>query len=133
MEIELSEMLGRKVDLNTPGFLSKYFRDRVIQEAEVHIAQHDDDARMRHMLNYARKAVRFASDRTRGDLDTDEVFGLAMTRLLEVIGEAASRVGSASREQYPQIPWLSIAGNSQPSDSRLRPSRLHDFVGRCAV
>ena len=25
MEIELSEILGRKVDLNTPGFLSKYF------------------------------------------------------------------------------------------------------------
>ena len=35
MEIELSEILGRKVDLNTPGFLSKYFRDEVLSEAEV--------------------------------------------------------------------------------------------------
>jgi predicted nucleotidyltransferase len=35
MEIELSEILGRKVDLNTAGFLSKYFRDRVLAEAEV--------------------------------------------------------------------------------------------------
>lgn len=35
MEQELSEILGRKVDLNTPGFLSKYFRDKVIAEAEV--------------------------------------------------------------------------------------------------
>lgn len=35
MEIELSEMLGRKVDLNTTGFLSPYFRDRVVAEAEV--------------------------------------------------------------------------------------------------
>ena len=35
MEMELSEILGRKVDLNTPGFLSKYFRDRVLAEAEV--------------------------------------------------------------------------------------------------
>ena len=35
MEQELSEILGRKVDLNTPGFLSKYFRDEVIAEAEV--------------------------------------------------------------------------------------------------
>jgi predicted nucleotidyltransferase len=35
MERELSEILGRKVDLNTPGFLSKYFRDKVIAEAEV--------------------------------------------------------------------------------------------------
>lgn len=34
MERELSEILGRKVDLNTPGTLSKYFRDRVLVEAE---------------------------------------------------------------------------------------------------
>jgi len=35
LEEELSRLLGRKVDLNTPGFLSKYFRDEVIAEAEV--------------------------------------------------------------------------------------------------
>jgi len=35
MERELSEILGHKVDLNTPGFLSKYFRDEVIAESEV--------------------------------------------------------------------------------------------------
>ena len=34
MEAELSALLGRKVDLNTPGFLSRYFRDRVLAEAE---------------------------------------------------------------------------------------------------
>jgi len=35
MEIELSEILGRKVDLNTLGFLSDYFRDKVLVEAQV--------------------------------------------------------------------------------------------------
>jgi len=35
MEIELGSLLGRKVDLNTPGFLSEYFRDQVLAEAEV--------------------------------------------------------------------------------------------------
>lgn len=35
MQDELSELLKRKVDLNTPGFLSRYFRDRVMEEAEV--------------------------------------------------------------------------------------------------
>jgi predicted nucleotidyltransferase len=34
LEQELSELLGQKVDLNTPGFLSKYFRDQVLAEAE---------------------------------------------------------------------------------------------------
>jgi len=35
MESELSEILGCSVDLNTPKFLSRYFRDDVLSEAEV--------------------------------------------------------------------------------------------------
>lgn len=35
MEDELSELFGRKVDLNTAGFLSRYFRDEVLAEAGV--------------------------------------------------------------------------------------------------
>ena len=31
---ELSALLGRQVDLNTPRSLSKYFRDEVLREAE---------------------------------------------------------------------------------------------------
>ncbi len=35
IERELSELLGRKVDLNTPGFLGKYIREEVLKEAEI--------------------------------------------------------------------------------------------------
>jgi uncharacterized protein len=35
MQDELSAILGRTVDLNTPGFLSSYFRDRVLADVEV--------------------------------------------------------------------------------------------------
>lgn len=38
MEIELSEMLGKKVDLRTAGDLSKYFRDEVVRTAQVQYA-----------------------------------------------------------------------------------------------
>jgi predicted nucleotidyltransferase len=38
MEIELGEMLGRKVDLRTPRDLSRYFRDEVVRTAEVQYA-----------------------------------------------------------------------------------------------
>jgi predicted nucleotidyltransferase len=34
LQAELTELLGRPVDLNTPRFLSPYFRSRVLQEAE---------------------------------------------------------------------------------------------------
>jgi hypothetical protein len=35
MELELGALLGRKVDLRTPGELSRYFRDEVLASAEV--------------------------------------------------------------------------------------------------
>jgi predicted nucleotidyltransferase len=34
MELDLSDLLGRKVDLNTLQCLSRYFRDEVVAEAE---------------------------------------------------------------------------------------------------
>jgi predicted nucleotidyltransferase len=39
IEIKLGNLLGRKVDLNTPGCLSPYFRDEVLKEAEVQCEQ----------------------------------------------------------------------------------------------
>lgn len=36
IEKELSDLIGRKVDLNTPGFLSKYFRNEILAEAQDH-------------------------------------------------------------------------------------------------
>ncbi len=39
MQEELSSLLGQKVDLNTPGFISGYFRDDVLAEAEVQYAR----------------------------------------------------------------------------------------------
>jgi hypothetical protein len=35
MQDALSQMLGRRVDLTTPGSLSKYFREEVLASAEV--------------------------------------------------------------------------------------------------
>ncbi len=39
MALELSGILGRPVDLNTPNMLSRYFRDEVLAHAEVQCAQ----------------------------------------------------------------------------------------------
>ena len=39
MQDELSKMLGRSVDLNTPQCLSKYYREEILKEAEdLHVA-----------------------------------------------------------------------------------------------
>ena len=39
LENELSDILGRKVDLRTPGDLSRYFRQEVLESAEVEYAK----------------------------------------------------------------------------------------------
>jgi len=38
LEIELSEILGRRADLRTPQDLSRYFREQVLASAEVQYA-----------------------------------------------------------------------------------------------
>jgi len=35
VELKLSELIGQQVDLNTPGFLNRAFRDDVLAEVEV--------------------------------------------------------------------------------------------------
>lgn len=46
----------------------------------------------------------------RGDLDTDRKLNLALVRLVEIIGEAATRVRPEVRNRHPGIPWLDIIG-----------------------
>lgn len=69
---------------------------------------HEDDVRLRHMLDYAREAVGFSQGRDRADLDSDRLFNLAMTRLVEVIGESAAQLSEATYQAHPDIPWPQI-------------------------
>lgn len=63
---------------------------------------------LRHMLSHAEEAVTLAHGRARADLDSDRMLNLALTRLLEIIGEAAGRVPKQHCEQHPEIPWPQI-------------------------
>jgi len=67
-----------------------------------------DLIRLRHMLDSAREATGLIKDKSRQDLDADRVLSLALVRLLEIVGEAASRVTTPTRLQYPDIPWAQI-------------------------
>jgi len=73
------------------------------------MSKHDDSVRLRHMLDAARRAVEFVKGRTRAELDTDEQLTLALTRLLEVIGEAAKHVSEETQRAHPEIPWKETA------------------------
>jgi len=72
------------------------------------MSRHEDEVRLRHMLDHAREAAHMASGRTRADLDADRQLGLALVRLLEIVGEAASRVTKTTCRSHPQVPWPQI-------------------------
>ena len=61
------------------------------------MSRHDDTVRLRHMQDHAREAVEMASSRNRSDLDNDRMLNLALVRLIEIIGEAASGVSEHGR------------------------------------
>lgn len=69
-----------------------------------------NDIRLRHMLDHGQEALALTQGKTRADLDSDRLLELALVRLLEVVGEAASRVPEEECASYPEIPWPQIIG-----------------------
>lgn len=67
--------------------------------------EHNDKVYILHAIDAAEKALEISGRIKREDLDSDEVYGLALVRLLEIIGEAANLVSKDFREKYPDIPW----------------------------
>lgn len=79
----------------------------------------DDDTRLRHLIEAAEKAVAYAHERDRASLDEDEIFRLALTKLIEIVGEAAKQVTVETRRAYPEVPWSAAA--------RMRDRLVHHY------
>jgi uncharacterized protein len=71
METELSEVLGRNVDLNTPAFLVNIFGIGYWPKPRLNMSRQESRLRLQHMLDHAREAVAMASGKVRSDLDND--------------------------------------------------------------
>jgi len=70
----------------------------------------DDKSRLKHMINAAKKAAGECNGKNRKNLKQDDMFTLALIKLLEVVGEAAKGVTAEGREKYPGIPWKQMTG-----------------------
>jgi uncharacterized protein with HEPN domain len=62
------------------------------------------------MLDMSRKALELTANKSKADYDQDETLRLALTHLVQVIGEAAQQVETEFKEMYPEIPWYEIIG-----------------------
>ena len=69
----------------------------------------DDITHVRHMLEAAEKIRLFSEGHTREDLETEELLALGLVRLLEIIGEAATRVTDATQKHntWIMVIWYS--------------------------
>ncbi len=72
------------------------------------MTERDESVRLRHMLDAAKEAVELVGARTRLDLDHNRLLQLALTHLIGVIGEAATRTPVAVRDRFTFIPWSQI-------------------------
>lgn len=70
----------------------------------------EDIVRLRHMLEAIEDASTFIANRRREDLDTDKMLRFALVRCVEIVGEAAGRMGEATRASAADIPWAAIVG-----------------------
>ncbi len=74
------------------------------------MSKHDPEITLRQILDYALEAVQLVKGKKRADLDQDRMMNLALTRLLEIIGEAANRVPDEIQSKYSELPWLQMIG-----------------------
>ncbi len=91
------------------------------------MSRHDPMVTLHQMQDHAREALEFGRGKTRSDLDQDRMLYLSLTRLLEIIGEAATRLAPEERAKYPGIPWAKLVG------ARNRLIHAYDRVDRDVV
>ena len=79
-----------------------------------------DEAVLLDMLIFARRVRDRMAAVTHDEFDGDTDLQLAITHLIQIVGEAASRSSQTLRSSYPQVPWTQIIG--------MRHRMVHDYL-----
>jgi uncharacterized protein with HEPN domain len=71
------------------------------------------------MRDAAEKALRYTQGSSRQGLEDDELLRLAVTKLVEIVGEAAKQVSEPTRAAHAAVPWSAAA--------RMRDRLTHHY------
>jgi len=69
-----------------------------------------DAALLWDILQAARRAIEFTQNKTFADYQASPLLQYAVERALEIVGEAANRIGAGFRDAHAEIPWRKITG-----------------------
>jgi uncharacterized protein with HEPN domain len=80
-----------------------------------------DESYLEDMLSYALDAIELLADADAVALASDKMRRYAVTRAVEIVGEAATRVSAERRAALPDIPWRAAIG--------MRNILIHGYAG----
>ncbi|HEX8152251.1 MAG TPA: HepT-like ribonuclease domain-containing protein [Thermoanaerobaculia bacterium] len=83
------------------------------------MTKHSDEKYFDDMLVHARKAVALVGDRDRNSFQSDEALRYGVTHLIQIVGEAASRISPDARATADEFPWADIIN--------MRHRLVHDY------
>jgi uncharacterized protein with HEPN domain len=78
-----------------------------------------DDAYLLDMLVAARRALKFSNDLTLESLAKSDLYQNAILHVLQIIGEAATKVSPQFKEEHPEIQWVKVIA--------MRHRLVHDY------
>ena len=76
---------------------------------------------LQDILTHIDFAEEFVEGMSFNDFQNDNKTILALTRALEIIGEATKKIPPSLRDQYPEIVWQEVTG--------MRDKLAHDYFG----
>jgi uncharacterized protein with HEPN domain len=76
---------------------------------------------IRDMLGSVDAVREFVEGMTLEDFRGDRRTIFAVTRAIEILGEATKRIPKSVRDKYPEVPWKEMAG--------MRDKLIHEYFG----
>ncbi|GAB3790673.1 DUF86 domain-containing protein [Spirosoma horti] len=81
----------------------------------------NEEARVQHMLNAIIEIQEFVSNTVYEEYLQDRKLQLALTRLIEIIGEASNHVAEETKNRFSEIEWRVLTG--------IRNVIVHEYFG----